>query len=66
MTLQWLRSGMRSGVLITAAVCASLASASVTAQEPTQGGNAQRGKQLSYTCLGCHGVDGYKNAIARI
>lgn len=25
-------------------------------------GDAQRGKAISYTCLGCHGIDGYKNA----
>jgi cytochrome c553 len=24
-------------------------------------GDAQRGKVLSYTCLGCHGIDTYKN-----
>jgi cytochrome c553 len=67
MALQWLRSGMRAGVLVAAVVCGVMASASVTAQEPTpQGsgasGNPQRGKALSYTCLGCHGVEGYKNA----
>src|ERR1700758_3541288 len=59
MALQWLRSGMRTGVLM-AAVC-GLGSTYVTAQEPLKG-NPQRGKALSYTCLGCHGVDGYKNA----
>jgi cytochrome c553 len=62
MAFQWLRSGMRSGVLVAAAVCCSIGSASVTAQEPALKGNPQRGKQLSYTCLGCHGVEGYKNA----
>ena len=25
-------------------------------------GNAHRGKELTYTCQGCHGVTGYKNA----
>jgi len=25
-------------------------------------GNAQTGRQLTYTCQGCHGVTGYKNA----
>jgi cytochrome c553 len=25
-------------------------------------GNAARGKELSYTCLGCHGIENYKNA----
>jgi cytochrome c553 len=61
MALQWLRSGMRSGVLVAAAVCGAIASTSVSAQQPLQG-NADRGKDLSYTCLGCHGVEGYKNA----
>ena len=26
------------------------------------GGNAQTGRTLAYTCQGCHGVEGYKNA----
>jgi cytochrome c553 len=25
-------------------------------------GNPHHGKEISYTCLGCHGIDGYKNA----
>jgi cytochrome c553 len=25
-------------------------------------GSAERGKQLTFTCQGCHGVTGYKNA----
>lgn len=25
-------------------------------------GNAERGKKLAYTCLGCHGIENYKNA----
>jgi cytochrome c553 len=25
-------------------------------------GNADKGRQLTYTCEGCHGVTGYKNA----
>lgn len=62
MTLQWLRSGMRSGVLVAAVAFAGLGSNSVTAQEAALQGNPQRGKEISYTCLGCHGVDGYKNA----
>lgn len=28
----------------------------------TTGGDATRGKGLTYTCRGCHGVTGYKNA----
>jgi cytochrome c553 len=37
------------------------AAAPLTAQEPAPG-NAAHGKAISYTCLGCHGIDGYKNA----
>ncbi|HUI61203.1 MAG TPA: cytochrome c [Steroidobacteraceae bacterium] len=59
MTLQRLRFGVRTGVLI-AAICGAVAGAPSRAQEAQ--GNPQRGKALSYTCLGCHGVDGYKNA----
>jgi cytochrome c553 len=25
-------------------------------------GDTHRGKELSYTCLGCHGIEGYRNA----
>src|SRR4051812_33043774 len=62
MAFQWLRSGMRSGVFVAAVVCFGGVSTSVTAQEPALKGDPQRGKALSYTCLGCHGIDGYKNA----
>jgi cytochrome c553 len=62
MALQRLRSGMRSGLLIATTVCGVIASTAVMAQAALPQGNAQRGKDLSYTCLGCHGVDGYKNA----
>jgi cytochrome c553 len=39
----------------TAAPAAAAAPASVK-------GNAARGRELTYTCKGCHGVTGYKNA----
>jgi cytochrome c553 len=29
---------------------------------PATAGNVERGKAISYTCLGCHGVPGYRNA----
>jgi cytochrome c553 len=32
------------------------------APPPVPTGDAKRGKEISYTCLGCHGIDGYKNA----
>jgi cytochrome c553 len=52
---------MRAGVTL-AAVYAVLASTQVCAQSATHAGDPARGKQLSYTCLGCHGVEGYRNA----
>jgi cytochrome c553 len=39
---------------------ALLAALPALAQAPA--GSAERGKQLTYTCQGCHGVTGYKNA----
>jgi cytochrome c553 len=32
------------------------------AAAPAKKGDAAAGKQLTYTCQGCHGVTGYKNA----
>lgn len=42
---------------------AAAAPAQPAATAPTSlSGDAARGKAISYTCLGCHGIDGYKNA----
>jgi cytochrome c553 len=38
------------------------APATAAAAPATQPGDPHRGKELSYTCLGCHGIDGYRNA----
>lgn len=39
------------------------APAAATAAAPAAPiGSAERGKQLTFTCQGCHGVTGYKNA----
>jgi cytochrome c553 len=38
------------------------AAAPAAAPAPALQGDPQRGKALSYTCLGCHGIEGYKNA----
>lgn len=38
------------------------AAAPPAAAPATTAGNAEHGKAISYTCLGCHGVPGYKNA----
>jgi cytochrome c553 len=44
----------------TATAMPTAAPATVAAATPT--GDAARGKELTYTCQGCHGVTGYKNA----
>lgn len=47
----------------TASLLATLILASaIFAQTACADGDAQRGETLGYTCLGCHGVAGYRNA----
>jgi len=36
--------------------------AAATAPAAAPAGDAARGRQLAYTCQGCHGITGYKNA----
>ncbi|MGC1459101.1 MAG: c-type cytochrome [Steroidobacteraceae bacterium] len=52
--VSWIRLGL---VSVFAAVC-MLAGTSALAQA----GDPVHGKAISYTCLGCHGVAGYRNA----
>ena len=46
---------------LTLATAVVLAPAAFAQQTPSAG-DAKRGKVLSYTCLGCHGIADYKNA----
>ncbi len=55
------RSRMRAAVA-GAALAVAMLSATALAQDAAPAGDAARGKAISYTCLGCHGIDGYKNA----
>lgn len=41
---------------------AAAAATPATPAAPATSGDAARGKGLTYTCRGCHGVTGYKNA----
>ena len=54
-------SGVRSVWTVVALACASFASVALAQDQPLQG-DAKHGKAISYTCLGCHGIEGYKNA----
>ncbi len=60
----WLRSPVRSSTRLAAAIialaCGALA-ASASAQTMPKG-NAHEGRIIGYTCLGCHGIKGYRNA----
>jgi cytochrome c553 len=49
----------RSWVTVAVLAFALLGSVAPTAGHAA--GDAQRGKQLGYTCLGCHGIENYKN-----
>jgi cytochrome c553 len=54
---------MRTGAMGLALVGALFASQALLAQQPAaQKADPNHGKAISYTCLGCHGVEGYKNA----
>jgi cytochrome c553 len=55
------RSAVHAGLSIAAIAVAALAG-TARAQQPAAPGDARHGKAISYTCLGCHGIDGYKNA----
>lgn len=54
-------SWLRLSAVSAALACAALASTGF-AQARAASGNPARGKILSQTCLGCHGIDGYRNA----
>ncbi len=51
-----------SGALSVALACAALACSASFGQNAPLKGDPVHGKAISYTCIGCHGIDGYKNA----
>ena len=57
-----LKSQARLAVLCGLALAASGVSSPVTAQDAAAAGDAKRGSVLSDTCMGCHGIAGYRNA----
>ena len=64
-------SGLRAISVAAMAACAVGAASAQTPAQPAPApaapaaqaaGDAHHGKTVTYTCLGCHGVEGYKNA----
>ena len=45
-----------------AALATLLFSCAMLAQPAVAAGDAEAGETLAYTCLGCHGIEGYRNA----
>lgn len=54
--------GIRTGMVSVFVAGFALAAGAASAQAPVLKGDPVHGKAISYTCLGCHGVDGYRNA----
>jgi cytochrome c553 len=54
-----MRSDRRLGVLVAISAWVALASSTLPAQDQS---DPERGRGLANTCLGCHGIPGYKNA----
>ena len=48
--------------IIAACLAFALPATAFAQAKPALTGDAARGKQLTYTCQGCHGITGYKNA----
>ena len=67
---RWLRSQVRSSMRAAATALkvgvaiglGSLAAATAFAQQAQPTGDSRRGANLASTCLGCHGIEGYRNA----
>jgi cytochrome c553 len=53
---------MITNLKLAALTAALLFTASLFAQPALADGDVAAGKELAYTCLGCHGIDGYRNA----
>lgn len=53
---------MITNIKIVAAATALLIVTTLIAQPAHADGDAAAGKELGYTCQGCHGIDGYRNA----
>jgi len=53
---------MITNLKLAALAATLLLTASFIAQPAHGAGDVEAGKELAYTCLGCHGIEGYRNA----
>lgn len=54
---------MKIAVSIASSILLAVFAAQTAAAQATDAGaSIERGEDLAYTCLGCHGIDGYRNA----
>ena len=58
----WRCGAAHLGPAIAALAACVFAGAALAQEAAALTGDARHGKAISYTCLGCHGIDGYKNA----
>jgi cytochrome c553 len=58
----WFRTGIVSVCAAAFVLAGACAVAQGSGEAQVLKGDAVHGKAISYTCLGCHGVDGYRNA----
>src|SRR5580704_3803043 len=56
------RLAVHAGVSVAVIVAVALSGRLWAQDAAVPPGNPAHGKAISYTCLGCHGIDGYKNA----
>ena len=57
-----MKKQMITNMKFVAIVATLLVNAAFFAQPALAEGDAEAGKALAYTCLGCHGIEGYRNA----
>lgn len=58
----WIRTGILAACTVGLALTGAAAFAQAAGETAVHKGDPVRGKAISYTCLGCHGVEGYRNA----
>ncbi|WP_119718266.1 c-type cytochrome [Cognatilysobacter tabacisoli] len=58
----WATATAQEAAPSPAAPAAAPTATAAPAPAATATGDAKRGRELAYTCQGCHGVTGYKNA----